>query len=285
MKTEEGIKNPIVNILSYTPVAVAEIAARVCYDSFGKGGDAMQHFGKNIRKLSNDDIQQALVSKDTVLLRKLVWVNHHTSVSEHVHVNILCQDVSRGVLHHQVRHRMQNISVRSTRYTMTDLAVVMSILKKLKLIEDEAHSVNMLAKVMEDHNVLVCTKKKDIDAEALYFYSKNKDVVVQEDVSKFLSKEQIAYMDENVTLKTTNIYEVIDIMSKLKTKRNVGDLLKDGVTDAWATIFTATLNLSSLQNYMRLRLSGASLNRTQNLAKTIFDSLPDELVGLVVKKE
>ncbi len=58
---------------------------------------------------------------DSDLLSNLAWVHHHHSIIEHATLSFLVQGTSRGVLQEHARHRLQAISVRSTRYTMSSV--------------------------------------------------------------------------------------------------------------------------------------------------------------------
>lgn len=75
-------------------------AGKVCYDSYGRDGNAVESHVKNLVK------------------------SGHLSVIEHVHVGLFLAGISRGCSHEIVRHRMFNYSQRSTRYTAEDDAAI-----------------------------------------------------------------------------------------------------------------------------------------------------------------
>lgn len=79
---------------------IIAIAGKVCYDSYGKDGRAVDAH-----------------------VTSLVESGHH-SVLEHVHVGLFIGGISRGCSHEIVRHRHFNYSQRSTRYTAEDDAAI-----------------------------------------------------------------------------------------------------------------------------------------------------------------
>lgn len=75
---------------------------KVCYDTYGSGGNPVV---KHVESL----VSQA-----------------HFSVTEHAHVGVFIEGISRGCSHELVRHRCFNYSQRSTRYTdEADAAIVL----------------------------------------------------------------------------------------------------------------------------------------------------------------
>ena len=92
-----------VSILNHTPLSVAVMAARTCWDS------------NNVCYSTPTD---TLDPKDAELLHRLVTKYKHESIIEHCTVTFQVKGVSRGLLQQHARHRMQNLSVRSTRYTL-----------------------------------------------------------------------------------------------------------------------------------------------------------------------
>lgn len=68
-------------------------AGKICYDTYGVEGNPVESH-----------------------VRNLVRVGHY-SVTEHAHVGVFIEGISRGLSHEFVRHRHFNYSQRSTRYT------------------------------------------------------------------------------------------------------------------------------------------------------------------------
>lgn len=87
-----------VNVLHYTPLEVIDKALTKCWDSECKEGQAMLD---RIDRIGNKF--------------------KHESILEHCTVNFEIKGISRACLQELARHRMQNMSVKSTRYTLKEL--------------------------------------------------------------------------------------------------------------------------------------------------------------------
>ena len=109
-------ERPKVTLLQQSGLGVAEIAARTCYDSFENSeNECVVTAPKGI------DIDEVNAIENSDLLSNLAWVHHHHSIIEHATLSYLVKGTSRGVLQEHARHRLQAISVRSTRYTMSSV--------------------------------------------------------------------------------------------------------------------------------------------------------------------
>lgn len=84
-----------VEILHYTPINTLDTALTKCWGSECKSGDAMME-----------------------RIDRIINKNKHGSIAEHCTVNFDIRGVSRALLQEVARHRMSNISVESTRYTL-----------------------------------------------------------------------------------------------------------------------------------------------------------------------
>jgi len=120
MENMYGIEytKPEVVLLQDTGIGVAESAARTCYDSFSNSENDVI---KNIEHAmpSADMCDELNVIEESELLDDLAWTYFHHSILEHANLSFLIRGTSRGVLQEHARHRIQAISVRSTRYTMS----------------------------------------------------------------------------------------------------------------------------------------------------------------------
>jgi thymidylate synthase (FAD) len=74
------------------------LGARTCYSSEEKAD-----YGKE---------------KDVDLMQRLLNVHHHGSVAEHIVFSYRINGLSRAALQELSRHRLQSLSVKSTRYTL-----------------------------------------------------------------------------------------------------------------------------------------------------------------------
>ena len=113
-------EKPKVTLLQQSGLGVAEIAARTCYDSFENSENAcVKHAMEDLDTDAINDID------DSDLLSNLAWVHHHHSIIEHASLSFLIQGTSRGVLQEHARHRLQAISVRSTRTPCQALSMLL----------------------------------------------------------------------------------------------------------------------------------------------------------------
>lgn len=94
-----------VEILHYTPINTLDTALTKCWGSECKSGDAMME-----------------------RIDRIINKNKHGSIAEHCTVNFDIRGVSRALLQEVARHRMSNISVESTRYTLGRLKIEQSFL-------------------------------------------------------------------------------------------------------------------------------------------------------------
>ena len=114
---------PKVSLMNVSGLGVAEIAARTCYDSFANSeNDCIKDFD-TVKKAYGEDLTESPIHdiESSDLLSNLAWVHHHHSIIEHGLISYLIEGTSRGVLQEHARHRLQAISVRSTRYTMSSV--------------------------------------------------------------------------------------------------------------------------------------------------------------------
>jgi thymidylate synthase, flavin-dependent len=98
-----------VTLLHHTPLSIAVTAARTCWDSFSKGGNY-------------ECPSDTLVEADIALLDKLVHKEQHLSITEHIVYSFNIEGLPRYALQELCRHRLASYSVKSTRYTLKELA-------------------------------------------------------------------------------------------------------------------------------------------------------------------
>jgi thymidylate synthase (FAD) len=221
------------------------------------------------------DIDSINTIDDSQLLRNLAWVHHHHSIIEHATLSYLIQGTSRGVLQEHARHRIQAISVRSTRYTMS------SIINAFVASQKDNNPYEFFKNVILDMDIFVITDRDylDIEIKAMYdklLYQYKKD---SEFLNYSIAKSSLALLDE------------IDDASKLyqslqdgKKKRNVGDAFKHIVTDNWKVDMVVTFNIRSLKNYFDLRDSGAAWFQIRWLAQEMKRVTPVKYLKLIDKK-
>ena len=264
-------EKPKVTLLQQSGLGVAEIAARTCYDSFDNSENecvknAMEHL--DIDAINNID--------DSDLLANLAWVHHHHSIIEHATLSFLVQGTSRGVLQEHARHRLQAISVRSTRYTMS--SVINAFVASLESSDGFAF---FLEKVLA-LNLFVVTDKKylAIEIKAMYDklqfqYEKDADFL-----KNAIAKSSLPFIEECKGDAQT-LFEAFQMGKK---KRNVGDGFKHIVSDNWKVDMVVTFNIRSLKNYFDLRDSGAAWFQIQWLARAMKEVTPVKYLKLIDKE-
>lgn len=272
-----GIKytRPEVVLLQDTGIGVAEAAARTCYDSFENSENEVI---KSIRNILPDDSMKCELNsiEDSALLDDLAWTYFHHSILEHANLSYLVRGTSRGVLQEHARHRLQAISVRSTRYTMSSIinAFVASIYGGGKeFFIEKVLSYDMFVTADEEYNTL------EISAmyEKLLFQSKK----VEDFNSIAVAKSSLGFLDE-FHGEAQKLYEALE---NGKKKRNVGDAFKHIISDNVKVDMVVTFNLRSLKNYFALRDSGAAYFQIRWLAEAMKEATPQKYLALIVKNK
>lgn len=264
-------QKPNVTLLQESGLGVAEIAARTCYDSFENSeNECIKHA---MEKLDTDAINKIEKSD---LLANLAWVHHHHSIIEHATLSYLIRGTSRGVLQEHARHRLQAISVRSTRYTMS--GVINAFVASM---EAEDGFAFFLEKLLE-MDLFVITDKAYLTIEIRAIYDKltlqyHKDATFLQNA---VAKSSLPFV-ETYKGDAQALYEALQCGKK---KRNVGDAFKHIVSDNWKVDMVVTFNIRSLKNYFDLRDSGAAWFQIQWLAEEMKKVTPEKYLKLIDKK-
>ena len=264
-------EKPRVTLLQESGLGVAEIAGRTCYDSFENSENACIKNAK--KRLDIDAINQIDASE---LLSSLAWVHHHHSIIEHATLSFLVQGTSRGVLQEHARHRIQAISVRSTRYTMS--SVINAFTASLESTEGFAFFLDKVLKL----NLFVIVDKVylEIEIRAIYdkimFQYQRNPNYIHDAVAKSSLPFISAYKGN-----ATALYIALE---NGKKKRNVGDGFKHIVTDNWKVDMVITFNIRSLKNYFDLRDAGSAWFQIQWLAQEMKKVTPIKYLSLIDKE-
>jgi thymidylate synthase (FAD) len=264
-------EKPQVTLLQESGLGVAEIAARTCYDSFDNSEN--ECVKQAMEKLDTEAIN-AIEKSD--LLANLAWVHHHHSIIEHATLSYLIRGTSRGVLQEHARHRLQAISVRSTRYTMS--SVINAFVSSLEAEEGFGF---FLDKLLGMHLfVIVDPEYLKIEIRAIYeklmFQYHKDDTFLHHAVAKSSLPLLKEYKGDAEGLFTA--------LQCGKKKRNVGDAFKHIVSDNWKVDMVVTFNIRSLKNYFDLRDSGAAWFQIQWLAQEMKSVTPEKYLKLIDKK-
>ncbi len=264
-------EKPQVTLLQESGLGVAEIAARTCYDSFENSENQCV---KEAPKHLDTDAINAIERSE--LLANLAWVHHHHSIIEHATLSYLIKGTSRGVLQEHARHRIQAISVRSTRYTMS--SVINAFVASLEAEEgfdfflEKLLGLNLF--VIADKDYLAIEIRAIYD-KLRFQYGKDTDFL-----KNAVAKSSLPFIEEHRG-DAEALYEALECGKK---KRNVGDAFKHIVSDNWKVDMVVTFNIRSLKNYFDLRDSGAAWFQIRWLAEAMKAVTPVKYLQLIDKK-
>ena len=273
---------PSVYLLQESGLGVAEFAGRTAYNSFDKSENmAIKAYNESV-ELNESQMMVSTYAenlnsiKSSNLLDQLAHVYHHDSVLEHINLQYLIKGTSRGVLQEHARHRIQSITVQSTRYTMSPI-------------------INAFIACMNTYNKDVFT-----------LYLKDMDFLVVDGIAEHIEMSQIwdklwhqagklnsefyelalskSSYEWYMKNSDSTIHEIFTYLQAGKQKRNVGDSFKWIVTDNWKVDLVFTMNLRSLKNYLKLRDSGAAYFQIQWLAEEVITVTPQKYLDLISKK-
>lgn len=266
---------PEVVLLQETGIGVPEAAARTCYDSFENSeNEAIQNIEY---KLPDANMCESINNiEESNLLDDLAWTYFHHSILEHANLSYLVRGTSRGVLQEHARHRMQAISVRSTRYTMSSIinAFVAALAGEGKeFFIEKVLGFDMFVTLDEQYNRLEISAMYD----KLLFQSKNVDNF--HDIA--VAKSSLEFLE----LHKENSQALFEALEAGKKKRNVGDAFKHIITDNVKVDMVVTFNLRSLKNYLTLRDSGAAYFQIRWLAQEMIRVTPAKYLDLIIKKK
>lgn len=277
MEEMYGIKysQPKVVLLQDTGIGVAEAAARTCYDSFENSeNEVIKYIETNMPDDEMcDDINEI---EESNLLNDLAWTYFHHSILEHANLSFLVRGTSRGVLQEHARHRIQAISVRSTRYTMSSIINAFVASKHggdKNFFIDKVLDFDMFVTADEEYN--------KIEIGAIYDKLEYQSKRVEDFHSIAVAKSSIPFIEEF----QGDAQKLFDALQGGKKKRNVGDAFKHIITDNVKVDMVVTFNLRSLKNYFTLRDSGAAYFQIRWLAKEMMRVTPSKYLDLIIKQK
>ncbi len=277
MEDVYGIKytKPEVVLLQDTGIGVAETAARTCYDSFENSeNEVIQNIENSLPDESMRDSINAI--QDSNLLDDLAWTYFHHSILEHANLSFLVRGTSRGVLQEHARHRMQAISVRSTRYTMS------SIINAFVASRHGGDKDFFISKILTfDMFVTSDEVYNKIEISAIYDKLEYQTKLVKDFHSIAVAKSSIPFVVEH----EGNAEALFIALEAGKKKRNVGDAFKHIISDNVKVDMLVTFNLRSLKNYFSLRDSGAAYFQIRWLAQEMMRVTPSKYLDLILKKK
>ncbi len=180
--------------------------------------------------------------KDLDLIDRVGNKFKHASTLEHLSYTFYIAGVSRALLQELARHRMASLSVKSTRYT----------LKELKSEESFTDGMSMLE-----------LKEKYTNPEEVY---KDKHMVR---AAKYLVWTDILGVDFSSVVALENL--------RIMLAEGIGnDKAKYCLPESYKTELTWSVNARSLQNFISLRSSKSALWEIRELARALFEALPED---------
>ena len=277
MENVYGIEysKPEVVLLQDTGIGVSEAAARTCYDSFSNSENEVIKDIEN--SMPDADMCNSLNEiGDSNLLDDLAWTYFHHSILEHANLSFLVRGTSRGVLQEHARHRIQAISVRSTRYTMS------SLINAFVASQSTGEKEFFVSKVLGfDMFVTIDETYNRIEIGAIYDKLKYQSIIVDDFNSIAVAKSSLPLL-EQIQNNPQELYEALEAGKK---KRNVGDAFKHIISDNVKVDMVVTFNLRSLKNYFTLRDSGAAFFQIRWLAQEMMRVTPSKYLDLIIKKK
>jgi thymidylate synthase (FAD) len=277
MENVYGIEysKPEVVLLQDTGIGVAETAARTCYDSFTNSENEVI---KNIESTMPDTTMCDELNdiEESALLDDLAWTYFHHSILEHANLSFLIRGTSRGVLQEHARHRIQAISVRSTRYTMSGIINAFVASK-------HGGDKNFFIEKVSEFDMFVTTNPayNAIEIGAMYDKLDYQSKIVEDFHSIAVAKSSLPFIEEH----QGNAQALYEALQAGKKKRNVGDAFKHIIGDNVKVDMVVTFNLRSLKNYFTLRDSGAAFFQIRWLAQAMIDVTPKKYLDLIIKKK
>ncbi|MDD2357779.1 MAG: FAD-dependent thymidylate synthase [Thiovulaceae bacterium] len=266
---------PEVVLLQDTGIGVAEAAARTCYDSFQNSENEVI---KSLECVLPDETMCADINaiEESSLLDDLAWTYFHHSILEHANLSFLIRGTSRGVLQEHARHRIQAISVRSTRYTMS--SVINAFVASLQ----DVNPKEFFTKKVLGFNMLVTTNEvyNRLEIGAIFDKLSYQLQVVEDFYELAVAKSSLSLLE----IHQDDSEALFTALQAGKKKRNVGDAFKHIVTDNFKVDMVITFNLRSLKNYFTLRESGAAYFQIRWLAQEMMKVTPKKYMDLIIKK-
>ena len=236
------MKNIKVTLLHHTPLYIASDGARTCWSSQDKSDTIRTRPSLDDSPRFLEPAHIRIGPKDLALIDRVGNQFHHASILEHISMNFFIDGISRACLQEIVRHRVSSFSVKSSRYTLTEL-------KRLSPFVDELGNLY-------------------VNGNGEYT---NKDGILASDYLVQRSNDNVN--KQNV--------RTLDALRDILSDGASNDEAKYCMSEAYRTQLTWSINLRSLQNFLTLRTSKKALPEIQHLAHLIYESLPTDIKSLV----
>lgn len=196
---------------------------------------------------------------DIELAEKIVNVNKHDSITEHVVFQFKIEGISRLCLQELARHRMASPTVKSTRYT-------------LKPMLDDFDSLFNEKKCWTEPELLETVEKWFVNPYNYPNLLGNNEFEAHE-IGKIIKQLENEYVI-NIKNSVISLLHERDIIrdankSGLKLPERMNDYSKYNICEALRTNVFWTINLRSLRNFLNLRDSDKAHMEIRHVAKGI----------------
>ena len=117
---------PSVTLLHHTPLWVAAHAIRQCHASHDKSDTIAEHYICTPESSTDNTdyinlTEHVCGPKDAALVERVGCKMKHESTLEHLNLTFSISDISRACLQEISRHRHMSLTVKSSRYTLSEL--------------------------------------------------------------------------------------------------------------------------------------------------------------------
>jgi thymidylate synthase (FAD) len=285
--TKDGIqyKTPNVYLLDNTNMLFAEFFARTAYDSYDKSENELIRTLKHV--IDSDDKWGIESARQTIkaikepssdLLHQLSHVYFHESTIEHISFNFYIKGISRALLQELARHRLASYTVRSTRYTMTD--ILHNFLCFIKFKEDSYEARVSFIEYIKTHSeyfVVDDLEYLKIEASTMFdkLYYQLTKISYDGLVALVVPKSLVESFEACVTIEE-GLYVL-----RSKAKRNLGDPFKHIISENISVDLGLSINLRALKNMFDLRLNGSAWFQFQVLMNEMFKVMPKSYMDLI----
>ena len=182
-------------------------------------------------------------------INRVANVSKHNSTIEHLTYSYDIDGISRALLQELCRHRISSYTVKSSRYTLKELK------KEAEFIKEG---------VNEKGNISITVTDELVERASKYVVLTGNNQV---DISIMEALENLRY----------------------KVLQDIpNDIAKYCMPEAYKTSLVMTINARALQNFLELRSSKHALWEIQNLAKAMYEALPENhkfLFDYIYEKE
>lgn len=224
----------LVECINNTPLWVASQGTRQCWNSRDKSDTPKEVFNSDFSFYG-----YCTGPKDKNLIHRIGNQHKHKSILEHLYYNFDLYDISRACLQELARHRIASLSVKSTRYTLTELRKEKPFVKNLTYSDKRDSYVGIL----------------------------------RSDARKRACKYIVMTADDKVNM--NNIIK-LDMLRISIQSGIANDIAKYELPECYKVNLTWSINARSLQNFLELRTSPHALWEIRDLANMIFEAIPDE---------